>query len=262
METADHDRAVELLKELGMKTYQAECFAALNTIPSGTAREISEVADVPRTRVYDATEALAEQGFVEVQHTNPQRFRAIPLGDAVRTLREQYEARIERLHETLAQLELDPTERQTDTPEVWTVAAEGTLDARLADAIHDGDDSVVLLLGDGEGLTDEIRSAIATAVDRGVSVKVGALPSVDAPVDDLDGVTAFESDLSWLEADDAGQISRLLLADCDTLLLTTVPEDDPTGGERGIVAEGETNGAVVLCCRLLEEAIPEGTVAE
>jgi sugar-specific transcriptional regulator TrmB len=263
MGTADHDRAVELLKELGMKTYQAECFAALNTIPSGTAREISEVADVPRTRVYDATEALAEQGFIEVQHTNPQRFRAIPLTEAVRTLREQYEARIEALHETLADLELDGTERADDAPEVWTVTADGTLDARLADAITDGDEEVVLLLGTRSGPSGEILDAIEIAVDRDVAVYVGTLPSFSSPVDGLDGVETFQSDLSWLETgDDEGRISKLLLADRDTLLLTTVGDLDGAVAERGIVAEGATNGAVVLCRRLLCSVLADSPVAE
>ncbi|AGN02747.1 putative transcriptional regulator [Salinarchaeum sp. Harcht-Bsk1] len=262
MGTADHDRAVELLKELGMKTYQAECFAALNTIPSGTAREISEVADVPRTRVYDATEALAEQGFIEVQHTNPQRFRAIPLSEAVRTLREQYEVRIERLHETLADLELDAADQDVDAPEVWTVASEGTLDARIAETITGANDEAILVLGTANDWTPELQNAVEVAVDRGVSMHVVTIPGASIDLSDLDGVQTVESELPWLEGSgDDGQIGRLVLVDRDTLVLTTPPVDH-SGGEQGIVAEGRTNGAVVLCRRLLRNELPASLLVE
>jgi len=262
MGTADHDRAVELLKELGMKTYQAECFAALNTIPSGTAREISEVADVPRTRVYDATEALAEQGFIEVQHTNPQRFRAIPLSDAVRTLRQQYELRIERLHETLADLELEPGEQDVDTPEVWTVASEGSLDARIAETISGANEEAILVLGSADGWTAELETAIEGVVDRGVSVHIVTIPSVTLNLEGIDGVATAQSELPWLErSGDDGQIGRLVLVDRETLLLTTPPVDH-SGGEHGIVAEGRSNGAVVLCRRLLRNELTESPLVE
>ncbi|WP_248516039.1 TrmB family transcriptional regulator [Salinarchaeum laminariae] len=263
MGTADHDRAVELLKELGMKTYQAECFAALNTIPNGTAREISEVADVPRTRVYDATEALAEQGFVEVQHTNPQRFRAIPLSEAVRNLREQYELRIEKLHETLAELELDASEREADLPEVWTVSSDGSLDSRISESIVAADSEVVLVLGSTDGWTPELAAAIETAVDRGVDVHVVTLPSVTIDFGEYDGVETFQSELPWLESHgEDGQIDRLLLVDRNSLLLTTRDGFNGDGSERAIVAEGASNGAVVLCRRLLMDELADSPLAD
>lgn len=257
MGTADHDRAVELLKELGMKTYQAECFAALNTIPSGTAREISEVADVPRTRVYDATEALAEQGFIEVQHTNPQRFRSIPLSEAVRTLREQYEHRIERLHETLKHLEIDADERRADTPEIWAVSTQGSLDTRVAENVVNADEEIVLVVGAEEGWTPELETVIETAVDRGVEVVLVTVPSVTIDPVQLDGVETVESELSWLDTPgEEGRICRLLLVDRDTLLLTSLDDRDGEASENAIVAEGETNGAVLLCRRLLFDELP------
>lgn len=257
MGTADHDRAVELLKELGMKTYQAECFAALNTIPSGTAREISEVADVPRTRVYDATEALAEQGFIEVQHTNPQRFRAIPLAEAVRTLREQYERRIERLHETLQELELDAADREMEAPEVWTVSAEESLDARVAENVLGAEEEVVIVVAAERGWTPELETAVQTVVDRGIEVVVVTVPSVSIDVDHLDGVECFESELPWLETQaDEGTICRLLLVDRDGMLLTSLNDRRDEEGEHGIVADGETNCAVVLCRRMLLDELP------
>jgi hypothetical protein len=44
----------EILEELGLQTYEAQCFVALTRMPHATAKELSEVSEVPRTRVYDA----------------------------------------------------------------------------------------------------------------------------------------------------------------------------------------------------------------
>ena len=87
------DEAVTALQELGLKEYEAQCFVGLSRLSSGTAKQLSEITDVPRTRVYDAIRLLEAQGLVEVQHSSPQRFRAVPLEEATETLRDQYEAR-------------------------------------------------------------------------------------------------------------------------------------------------------------------------
>lgn len=261
MGTGDHDRAVELLKELGMKTYQAECFAALNTIPSGTAREISDVADVPRTRVYDATEALAEQGFIEVQHTNPQQFRAIPLAEAVQRIREQYELRIERLHETLAALEQDgPVDGLESGPEVWAVASDGRLDERIAESIADAEECVVLVVDDEDGWSEHVATATADATKRDVATAVVTRPDVRLDVE-CEGIEQFSAELPWLRGDDdSGDIARLLLVDDESALVTT--EDGDQDGEQAIVAEGEGNGAVILGRQLLAEALPDAALPE
>ena len=44
---------------------------------------------------------LEAQGLVEVQHSSPQRFRAVALEAATETLRDQYEARVDRLANAL-----------------------------------------------------------------------------------------------------------------------------------------------------------------
>jgi sugar-specific transcriptional regulator TrmB len=197
-----------------------------------------------------------------VQHTNPQRFRAIPLGEAVRTLREQYEHRIERLHETLQALEIDASDRNAETPEVWTVSAEQSLDARIVESILGADDEVVLVIGADRGWTPELENAVQTAADRGVEVVVVTVPSVSVDVDHLDVAECFESELSWLETPgDVGEICRLLLVDRETLLLTSLADRRDEDGEHGIVAEGATNGAVVLCSRMLLDELPHSTLA-
>ncbi|MFB6177506.1 MAG: helix-turn-helix domain-containing protein, partial [Halobaculum sp.] len=55
-------RAVELLQQLGLKEYEAKCFVGLSRLSTGTAKQLSEITEVPRTRVYDAIRVLEAQG--------------------------------------------------------------------------------------------------------------------------------------------------------------------------------------------------------
>ena len=58
--------AVEVLQQLGLKEYEAQCFVGLSRLSTGTAKQLSEITDVPRTRVYDAVRVLEAKGLVVV----------------------------------------------------------------------------------------------------------------------------------------------------------------------------------------------------
>jgi len=46
--------AVDALKSLGLTTYEARTFVALQKLGAGTASEVADIADVPRSQVYGA----------------------------------------------------------------------------------------------------------------------------------------------------------------------------------------------------------------
>ena len=50
--------AVEQLERFGLSTYAVRTFVAVARLGSGTARDVSQVSEVPRTRVYDAIDEL------------------------------------------------------------------------------------------------------------------------------------------------------------------------------------------------------------
>lgn len=85
--------AIDTLGALGLKQYEAACFTALTRLSHGTAKELSELTEVPRTRVYDAIEQLQQQGLVDMQHSNPQQFRAVTITEATALLRQRFDER-------------------------------------------------------------------------------------------------------------------------------------------------------------------------
>ncbi|WP_248896734.1 TrmB family transcriptional regulator [Haloplanus halobius] len=252
------DQAVEALQELGLKEYEAKCFVGLSRLDMGTAKRLSEVTDVPRTRVYDAIRVLEAQGLVEVQHSNPQRFRAVPLGEATETLRDQYESRVDRLASALERTEDVASEQEDTAQEIWSMAGSQAIENRTQQLIEDTTDEVVLGLGEQSLLTDELVTCL-TGIDEETELFVGTVSEslqeqIHAAVPDA---RTFVSGLGGLQADDASQenlaIGRLLLADRSAILVSTLVPD--TGEEHAIFGTGFRNGLVVIARRLMAQGL-------
>lgn len=134
------ERAVELLKELGLKEYEAKCFAVFSGTAHSTAKEISERSDVPRTRVYDAIRVLEAKGLAEVQHASPQVFRAVSIDEAVETLRQQYGSRSEELRTTLETIDTTEIEEDETTHEVWALSGTEAITSRTLKLVDEADE--------------------------------------------------------------------------------------------------------------------------
>jgi sugar-specific transcriptional regulator TrmB len=251
------ETATELLQQLGLKEYEARCFVALSRLGTGTAKDISEISDVPRTRVYDAVRVLETKGLVEIQHTNPQQFRAVSVDEAARTLRSEYESRTEELRSTLT--DLAPASQSTESEvahEVWSLSGANALSARTDELVDAATDEVILVVGAEQVFTDSIVAQLETAQREEVSVIVGTVrEQISGQVQNrLPDAEVFVSGLEWLEGvpgdpSNGTKIGRLLLVDREALLVSTVHTDD--GEERGVFGRGLQNGFVTVVRRLL-----------
>jgi sugar-specific transcriptional regulator TrmB len=252
------DEAVEVLQQLGLKEYEAKCFVGLARLSTGTAKQLSEITDVPRTRIYDAIRVLEAQGLVEIQHSSPQRFRAVPLAEATETLRDQYEERVERLETALADAEeLDP-EEEKPVQEVWTLSGTDAIANRSNTLIREAVDEVVLVIGDDSLVTDELVESL-TGRDESVDLLIGAVTEqLEAQVHEaIPRATTFLSGLDFLRtteaADDDLAIGRLLLVDRSAILVSTFVPD--TNEEQAVFGGGFRNGLIVIARRLLSQGL-------
>lgn len=109
------DEAVHTLQQLGLQRYEAACFVGLCRLGTASAKQVAEITEVPRTRVYESIDVLEAKGLVEVHHTNPKRFRPVCIDDAIRQLRRRYCDRIDRLYRTLESM--DPADPERRSPE-------------------------------------------------------------------------------------------------------------------------------------------------
>jgi sugar-specific transcriptional regulator TrmB len=251
------DEAVTVLQQLGLKEYEAKCFVGLTRVQTGTAKRLSEITDVPRTRVYDAIRVLEAQGLVEIQHTSPQQFRAVDVEEAMETLREQYETRVERLGDALQQAEEIQADEDDSLQEVWSLTGQSAIQQRTERLLSETDREVVLVIGDSSLLTPDLVEHL-NDLDDDVDLLVGAVDeSLREQVEDaVPDVQAFTSGLGWLRGagvDDDLSIGRLLLIDRSTILVSTIHRD--TGDEWAVFGGGFGNGLVVMARRLMAEGL-------
>jgi sugar-specific transcriptional regulator TrmB len=257
---ANHERAVELLQQLGLKEYEAKSFVALARLPQGTAKDISETTEVPRTRVYDAIRVLESKGLVEIQHSSPQQFRAVSIDEAVETLRNEYEERADSLRQTLEGLEPATTVEETEVAhEVWALSSEAGIASRTEQVIGDADEEIVLVIGHESAFTETVAESLEEARERGVDVVIGTVSEAlgQEVRDSLPETEVFVSGLEWLSqstlAGDDTEISQLLLIDRETILVSTFHEitDDGQEDAQAVFGHGFDNGLVAIVRRIL-----------
>ncbi|USZ68385.1 TrmB family transcriptional regulator [Halorussus salilacus] len=244
--------AAGLLQQLGLKEYEAKCFVALTRMDTATAKDISEITDVPRTRVYDAIRVLEAQGLVEIQHTNPRQYRGVPLDEAARTLRRQYESRIDELQEALTAIEPAETNDEQVTHEVWSLSGTDGITSRSLQLLDEADTEVLFIISEDSLVTDETIETLQTVTARGVDVLVGTVTTEmrDRLRERVPDAEVFLSELEWLHAaDDQIAIGRMLLVDESTILLSSL--DESKGTEKAIFGRGFQNGLVVITRRLM-----------
>jgi len=252
------EEATEILQQLGLKEYEARCFVGLTRVETGTAKQLSELTEVPRTRVYDAIRVLEAQGLVQIQHSSPQEFRAVSLDQATETLRDQYEARVGRLHDALDTVEIVGEGDEDAVQQVWAMSGHDGIENRTEELIETATEEIVLVIGDESLLTEDLVATL-NQVGDGVELLIGA---VTEPLQEqirtvVPDATTFTSGLEWLHGEDAAEdetaIGRLLLIDRSTILVSSIMPE--TKAEQAIFGEGFGNGLVVIARRLMAQGL-------
>lgn len=256
------DRAVEKLQQFGLREYEAKCFVALTKITQGTAREVSEHIDIPRTRVYEAVRSLESAGLVEIQHSSPQQFRAIPIVEAIEILNERHQTRISSIEQSLREVQqARQDESAGDRPEIWSMTGRNTITTRVKRLIEEAEVELLLLIGDESVLSEAINQKLSTASSREVDIVVGAESEQlrNQLLMDLPERMVYDAEIEWLRSDSdptAPDVGRLLLVDGQYLLASTIQQGDQSPDEQAVCGSGNCNGLVLVLRRLLAEQLP------
>ncbi len=112
-------KVLDALKNIGLNLYERRIFAALLAKGVASPSELSEIANVPRSRSYDILQSLAEKGFVIMQPSKPIKYVALPPADALERTKEVIEkehqemlSRIDSLRGSEILKELDAIHKQ------------------------------------------------------------------------------------------------------------------------------------------------------
>jgi sugar-specific transcriptional regulator TrmB len=251
------DEAVEILQQLGLKEYEARCFVGLTRLETGTAQELSEITEVPRTRVYDAVRVLEAQGLVEVRHSSPQQYRAVSLEEAAKTLQDRYEALHDRLYDVLQTVDPVETDDDSPAPQMWEMSGRDAIENRILQLLAEADFEIVLVVGEASLLTDELIEAL-NRVPEDVDLLVGSLSeALQHEIETaVPAASTFVSGLDWLHDEEGAQpataFGRLVVADRSTILASSLLE---CGEETAMVGEGFGGGNLGNARRLMVQGM-------
>lgn len=71
----------ELLERLGLTEYEAKTLSSLFRLKESEAPEVSRIAQVPKTRVYDVLDRLVKKGLIIEIYGRPKKYRVIDASD-------------------------------------------------------------------------------------------------------------------------------------------------------------------------------------
>lgn len=248
----DEDDAVDALERLGLTSYEAKVFIALQKLGSGTAREVHRVADVPRSQVYSAAESLEERGLLDVQQSQPIQYRPVSIEAANETLRNRFERERDRAVEYLEAVRSDreETEEQED---IWTIRGHEHVTDRAGALVGEAEDRVFFGTADPDFVTESFVRAVRDRVDADVDVTVTSEnPTVRDRFAELGGVAVERPPAEVANNERAG---RVLFVDDDTLLLSVLGgEELPGVSKETAIWSAHTNFAAVLI-QLIETSL-------
>lgn len=243
----DESDAVESFERLGLTSYEAKVFIALQKLGSGSARDVSEVTDVPRSQVYSVAESLSDRGLVEIQQSSPKQFRPVSVEAARSTLRDRFERESDRAFEFVEAARAEGAEETKG--DIWTIHGREGVAARCVELIGDAEESVVFGARGTDLFSGGIRRALVDRSAAGVDVTVVSLnPAVRNVVADRPGIRTVEPSA----AIDNERSGRLLVVDGDTILVSVVSAESD-GDETAVWSSGSNIASVLI--QLLEGSL-------
>jgi len=174
------------LKDFGLNSYEAKLWTALLSRGVSTAGELSDIANVPRSRSYDVLESLEKKGFIIMKLGKPIKYIAVPPAEVVERIKKKTAEEAQRqtkllegLHESEVLGDLNLLYKQGVNlvePADLTGAVKGR--SNLYDHLHTlvkGAEKTVTILTTDTGVSHKaqhLTGALQKAKDRGVKVRI------------------------------------------------------------------------------------------
>jgi sugar-specific transcriptional regulator TrmB len=179
-------KVLDALKGIGLNLYERRLWVSLLARGNATAGELSEIANVPRSRAYDILQSLADKGFVVVQNAKPLRYVATSPEEALERSKKKMEEELKITQERIDELKSSPMMRELNevfskglkiiSPEDMTGSLKGKYSVlQQMESMFKSASERIHILTTPEGLNEIHEKHIETlkrAKEKGVSIKI------------------------------------------------------------------------------------------
>lgn len=157
---------VEKLKELGFNSYEAKVYLALLKKYPATGYEVSQLADIPQSRAYDALKSLSVSKVVFPSDDKPQKYSPISPKELTKRFKRQINSTVEFLEKSLPEVKED-----YDEP-VHNISGYENIIKKLKEIIKSSKESIYLEIWSDD--FKHLEKYLSAAYDKGVDIKIVA----------------------------------------------------------------------------------------
>lgn len=251
--TSDETAAVDALERLGLSNYEAKVFIALQTLGTGTARDVYRVSEIPRSQVYGAAESLAERGLIEVQHSSPMQYRPVSLAEAEELLEERFERERAQAFEYLEAVRERHEPGGEEREDIWSVNGVEHVSDRIEHLVREAEERVVFGTRATELVSPSLRETLNEAAGRGVEVViVSENPDVRVLFEDAPAVVHAPPENLRNE-----RAARMAVIDQQAVLLSVLGDSDEQEAAFWSESSGFATVLVELLTGWLESVVDE-----
>lgn len=176
------------VKSFGLNSYEAKLWTALLSRGVSTAGELSDIADVPRSRTYDVLESLEKKGFIIMKLGKPIKYLAVDPQEVVNRVQKQVQqdadVQLKMLEEIkdsemLKELELlhnQGVEAVNPTDHSGAFRNRNTTYDQLDAMFKSAEESITIITTE-KGIASKIdafEKTLIKAAERGVKVRIAA----------------------------------------------------------------------------------------
>lgn len=170
------EEILSLLGRMGLSDYEAKAYLALVMRSHGSADNVAEVADIPRTSAYKVLESLKRKGFVVSRGGRPAVFHPVHPQE----VKQKALAEVDKVFRQLEVLKGSLTEK--GTPQlVYTITGREKVLAKIGELLDVAKEEFFI----SSPVYHEINVAFSTkfsnALKRGIRILVVAEPSAKVP---------------------------------------------------------------------------------
>lgn len=178
----------QLRKYFGLNLYEVRIWTALLSRGTATAGELSDIANVPRSRSYDVLESLEKKGFVVVKFGKPIKYMAVPPEEVIerakKNMLKQAEEQVKRLEnlknsdilEELKQLHKQGIELVEPHEKSGSLKGRHNLYNHLEFLIKSAENTITIMSTTPEfiRIVESIKPTLEKAKERGVKIRIAA----------------------------------------------------------------------------------------
>ena len=170
------------LENFGLSSYEAKVYVSMLPLGQTTAKDISNISNIPFGRIYDVLTSLENKGIIEKQDTRPKRYIAKDPKTAMKNLIDYKDQELMTIKESASVIEQKLTKiysSNTDESLFWSVALESDTIQRHNQKILETQNELLIYLNTPSTLTAHIQkeldfftNSLSEILKRGVVVKL------------------------------------------------------------------------------------------